>query len=133
MKSYFVVFLVFSIIINALALKIDFNHKEPRHKDCIGHLFGAGQIALLNRGDHVDPFCPEYSRHLKCIWKQMGVMNEEGILQEGVIVEKIDELSNGDQNDIKKAKGCIVQKKTQEKTANDFYNCIHLLVKKYNT
>lgn len=63
----------------------------------------------------------------------MGIMNEDGVLQEGVIVEKIDELSNSDKKDIDTAKRCIIQRKTAEKTANDFYHCIRLLVKKYNS
>ncbi|XP_045468237.1 uncharacterized protein LOC123676401 [Harmonia axyridis] len=132
MKYSFVLFFFFCVF-SARALKIDFNHRDPRHKQCVGHNFGQGQINLLNRGDLVDPNCPEYSRHLMCIWKQMGVMNEDGILDKGVITEKIDDFSNSNQDDIKTAQNCIVQKKTPQKTANDFYNCIHHLVKKYNS
>ncbi|KAK9880319.1 hypothetical protein WA026_010198 [Henosepilachna vigintioctopunctata] len=145
MKLIYLFALVVGVVHHVNSLKIDFSHHDPPHKDCAGHghaghghghghvHFPQANIEKLNRGETVDLNCPEFTQHLLCIWKEKGVMNEEGVLQKEVITSKVSKIAGSNTEDIKKVENCAIQQATPGKTAIHFYNCIAPLVKKYNS
>lgn len=112
--------------------KLSFAHKNPPHPDCAEHTkyITNDQVNQLNRGGY--PESSVIRQHLVCIWKEKGIMNENGTLQPAVIQSKLGSILPGKPEAKQEVAKCIIQKSNPGETAYAFYKCISPLLAKYN-